>query len=120
MSVSEQIQRQAVVGLPIDRVDGRLKVTGAARYSAEFSLDNLAHAVVVQSTIACGRIKEIDTSAAEAASGVLAVLTHHNAPRLHASPPSFTVGSAPPPPLQDDRIYYNGQHIAVVVAETFE
>jgi len=120
MSISEQIPRQTVMGLPVDRVDGRLKVTGAARYPAEFPLDNLAHAVVVQSTIACGRIKAIDTGAAEAASGVLAVLTHHNAPRLHANPPSFTVGSAPPPPLQDDRIHYNGQHIAVVVAETFE
>jgi xanthine dehydrogenase YagR molybdenum-binding subunit len=120
MSISEQVQRQTVMGLPVDRVDGRLKVTGAARYPAEFPLDNLAHAVVVQSTIACGRIKEIDTSAAEAAPGVLAVLTHHNAPHLHASPPSFTVGSAPPPPLQDDRIHYNGEHIALVVAETLE
>jgi xanthine dehydrogenase YagR molybdenum-binding subunit len=123
MSISEQIQQirqQTVVGLPVDRVDGRLKVTGTARYPAEFPLDNLAHAVVVQSTITCGRIKQIDTSAAAAAPGVLAVLTHHNAPRLHASPPSFTVGSAPPPPLQDDRIYYNGQHIAVIVAETLE
>lgn len=51
---------------------------------------------------------------------MLAVLTHHNAPRLHASPPSFAVGSAPPPPLQDARVSYNGQHVAVVVAETLE
>ena len=120
MIESEQRMQRILVGQPVDRVDGRLKVTGMARYPAEFPMDRLVHAVVVQSTIACGRIKNIDTSAAEAAPGVLAVLTHHNAPRLHASPPSFAVGSALPPPLQDERVYYNGQHVAVVVAETFE
>jgi xanthine dehydrogenase YagR molybdenum-binding subunit len=120
MIQSEQRARQVTVGLPVDRVDGRLKVTGMARYPADFPLERLAHAVVVQSTISRGRITQIDTRSAEAAQGVLAVLTHLNAPRLHFSPPSFTVGSAPPPPLQDEQISYHGQIIAVVVAETLE
>jgi xanthine dehydrogenase YagR molybdenum-binding subunit len=74
----------AVIGQPRDRVDGPLTVTGAARYAAEFAAPNLAHGVLVQSTVANGRIREIDTAAAEAAPGVLGVLTHRNAPRLHA------------------------------------
>ncbi len=115
MSTSEK----KVLGQALDRVDGRLKVTGQARYPAEFPLDNLTHAVLVQGTIASGRIRHIDTSAAEAAPGVRAVLTHRNAPQLNRGPANF-LGSAPPPPLQDDHIYYNGQHVAIVVAETFE
>src|SRR6266516_5037264 len=115
MSTSEK----KVLGQALDRVDGRLKVTGQARYPAEFPLDNLTHAVLVQGTIASGRIRHIDASAAEAAPGVRAVLTHRNAPQLNRVPANF-LGSAPPPPLQDDHIYYNGQHVAIVVAETFE
>src|SRR5713226_6615791 len=76
MSTSEKRQQQSVVGQPLDRVDGRLKVTGRARYPAEVPLANLAHAVLVQSTIASGRIREMDTRPAEAAPGVHAVLTH--------------------------------------------
>ncbi len=119
MSIYEQKSGQTVVGQPLDRVDGRLKVTGIARYPAEFPLEGLVHAVIVQSTIACGRIKSIDASAAEAMPGVVAVFTHHNAPRLQAGPANF-LAAAPPPPLQDDRIHYNGQHVALVVAETLE
>src|SRR5205085_2124869 len=70
------------LGDPIDRVDGRLKVTGAARYAAEFPLANLAHAVLVTSSIPNGRVRQIDTGRAERATGVLAVLTPANAPRL--------------------------------------
>jgi xanthine dehydrogenase YagR molybdenum-binding subunit len=62
------------IGKPLERVDGRLKVTGAARYVAEFPMENLAHAVVVRSTIARGRIQSIDTSAAKKSPGVLAVI----------------------------------------------
>src|SRR5207237_2668693 len=70
------------VGQPLDRTDGMLKVTGEARYAAEFSPPRLAHAVLVQSTIAKGTIVSIDTSAAEATPGVLLILTHRNAPKL--------------------------------------
>jgi xanthine dehydrogenase YagR molybdenum-binding subunit len=71
-----------VTGEPLSRVDGLAKVTGAARYAAEFARPELAHGVIIQSTIAKGRITEIDTSAAERAPGVLAVTTHRNAPEL--------------------------------------
>lgn len=133
------------IGKPLDRVDGRLKVTGAARYAAEFPLKNMAHAVLVQSAIAKGRIQSIDTSAAQKSPGVLAVITHLNAPKL-TSPQSsggdssggdaqVTAANAqsgdgsaggenpfekPVPVLQDDKINFYGQHIGVVVAETLE
>jgi len=71
-----------VVGKPLDRVDGRLKVTGKARYTAEHHLPGLAYGVLVGSTIAEGRIAAIDTAAAEEAPGVIAILTHRNAPAL--------------------------------------
>jgi len=71
------------IGKPVERVDGRLKVTGGARYAAEFKAANLAHGVLVMSTIASGRIRSIDTKAALSAPGVLAVITHENAPRLN-------------------------------------
>jgi xanthine dehydrogenase YagR molybdenum-binding subunit len=96
-----------------------LKVTGAAHYPADFSFPNLAHAVLVQSTVAAGRIRRISTRLAESAPGVLAVITHEIAPRLGRGP-TTSLGVAPPPPLQDDRILHHGQHIAVVVAETPE
>jgi len=111
-----------VVGKPMNRVDGRLKVTGGARYSAEFSLENLVHAVLVPSAIARGRIKSIDTSTAEKSPGVLAILTHLNIPKV-VSMPAFTAGGAVAEsriPLQDANVYYSGQHIGVVIADTLE
>src|SRR5205807_4279676 len=76
----------AVIGQPVSRVDGRQKVTGKARYAAEFEVPGVAHAAVVRSTIANGRIASIDSAAAEHASGVIAVLTNRNAPRLAYRP----------------------------------
>lgn len=120
------------VGKPMNRVDGRLKVTGGARYAAEFPLENMAHAVLIGSTIARGRIKSIDTSAAEKSPGVLAIITHLNAPKLgQSSGNSNTSGeqavegggnpfTKPIPVLQDNTIKYYGQHIGVVIAETLE
>ena len=107
-----------LVGADVDRVDGPSKVTGAARYPADFGFENLAHAVFVQSTVAAGRIRRIATAAAEAAPGVLTVITHRNAPRLARAPGGLGIG--PPAPLQDDRVVHHGQHIAVVVAQTLE
>src|SRR4051812_28185972 len=72
-----------VVGKPIDRVDGRLKVTGRAMYAADFPVQNNAYAVAFQSTIARGKVKSIDSSAAQKHPGVIAVITHENAPKLH-------------------------------------
>jgi xanthine dehydrogenase YagR molybdenum-binding subunit len=105
------------VGAPMDRVDGRLKVTGGARYAAEFSAPRLVHGVLLQSTIASGRIREIDTAAAERAPGVIAIITHRNIPALPRP-------SVPPAgeslPLLNAEIHYSGQNVAVVIAETFE
>ena len=75
-----------IIGDARDRVDGRAKVTGGARYAAEYNLPDLAHAVVVPSTIASGRIKSIDASAALKAPGVLTVITYLNAPKLNQPP----------------------------------
>ena len=107
-----------LVGAGVDRVDGLAKVTGAARYPADFGFADLAHAVLVQSTVATGRIRQLATDRAEASPGVLTVITHRNAPRLARAPGGLGIG--PPAPLQDDRILHHGQHIAVVVAETLE
>jgi xanthine dehydrogenase YagR molybdenum-binding subunit len=107
------------IGKPLSRIDGRLKVTGGARYTADIALVGAAHAAIVHSTIASGRVISIDTSAAERAPGVLVVLTHHNIPRMnpvtwsHLRPQGQTYL-----PLQDDTIHYAGQPIALVVAAT--
>jgi CO/xanthine dehydrogenase Mo-binding subunit len=116
MTTATQIA--GLVGAGVDRVDGPAKVTGEARYPADFGFEELAYTVLVQSTIAAGRIRRIDTAAAEAAPGVLAVITHRNAPRLARAPGGLGVG--PPPPLQHDRIVHHGEHIAMVVALTLE
>jgi xanthine dehydrogenase YagR molybdenum-binding subunit len=110
------------VGQPLDRTDGLLKVTGQARYSAEFQVPRLVHAVLVQSTVPAGRITRVDTHVAQAMSGVLLVMTHENAPRLPnggkpaLEPPAGRVLSL----LQDDQVHYNGQPVALVVGDTLE
>src|SRR5436190_736792 len=111
-----------IVGQPIARVDGRLKVTGGARFAVEWPIDRTAHAVLVGSTIANGTIKSIDTSSAEHAPGVLAVLTYKNAPRMKpvATNPAEGDAAGRRVPLQTPNVYYSNQYIAVVVADTFE
>jgi xanthine dehydrogenase YagR molybdenum-binding subunit len=108
------------IGLPRSRVDGPAKVTGAARYAAEFTAPDLAHGWVVSGAIARGRIKSIDTGAALAVPGVLQVFTHENRPRTARSDRDWQDEVAPPGspfrPLQSDRILYSGQPIALVVA----
>ncbi|HEY1999806.1 xanthine dehydrogenase family protein molybdopterin-binding subunit [Paraburkholderia sp.] len=111
-----------LVGQPMDRTDGLLKVTGEARYAAEFPEARLAHAVLVTSTIASGSIASIDASHAQALPGVLLVMTYQNAPRLpnngHAplAPPAGRQLSL----LQDNQVHYSNQPVAVVVADTLE
>jgi CO/xanthine dehydrogenase Mo-binding subunit len=113
------VQSRPLIGESVDRVDGSLKVRGAAPYPSDFNLPNQTHAAIVQSTVAAGRIARIDTNAAGRAPGVLTVLTHQNAPALVRGPMTG-LGSSPPAPLQDDRILHHGQHIAFVVAGTAE
>jgi xanthine dehydrogenase YagR molybdenum-binding subunit len=116
----------AAIGQPIDRVDGRAKVTGAGRYSAEIALPNMAYAALVGAEMASGRISALDTSDAERADGVLAVLTHRNLPKVAAQPPLFPslFGHAAPGetffPMQDEVLHYAGQPVAMVVADTLE
>jgi len=108
---------------PISRLDGPLKVTGAATYPAEFSVPNLAQAFAVMSAIARGKITAIDSTAAEKAAGVLAVITHLNAPKLPEPPNAQKtqgIRIEQRIPLVDDVISYGGQYVAVVVAETSE
>ena len=111
--------REQIIGDPVHRVDGPLKVTGAAPYPSDFTFPGLTHAVLVQSTIAAGTIRGIDAAKAEAAPGVLAVITYQNAPALVAAPVG-PLGPSAPFPLRDNRIVHRGQHVAVVVARTRE
>ena len=115
----------AVTGKPIDRIDGRLKVTGAAKYAAEFNQPQIAYAFPVRSTVASGTITQVDASAAKKAAGVLHILTTDNAPRLQAidlTEMKKTGGTLAENlvPLQDNRVHYFGQFVALVVAETYE
>lgn len=113
------LQTPASAGAGIDRVDAPLKTTGTAHYPNDFSYPGLVHAALVGSTIAAGRIRAIDASGAQAAPGVLTVITYLTAPRLERGPVTL-LGKSPPAPLQDDRILHHGQHVAVVVADSPE
>jgi xanthine dehydrogenase YagR molybdenum-binding subunit len=111
----------SAIGQPLSRVDGRLKVTGAARYAADIPIADLAHAAIVHSTIANGRTATIDTAAAERAPGVLAVFTYRDMPRMNPTPKPWShlhPHGQSYLPLQDDTIHYAGQPIALVVAAT--
>ena len=108
-----------VVGTTLDRVDGRLKVTGAATYPIDVTIPGLAHAVLVGRTVTSGRIRHIAVDAAERVPGVLAVITHVNAPKL-AHGPITPLGPSPLPPFQSDVVLHYGQHVAMVVADTRE
>ncbi|MBK4738449.1 xanthine dehydrogenase family protein molybdopterin-binding subunit [Noviherbaspirillum pedocola] len=112
-----------IIGAPMDRTDGIAKVTGAARYAAEHPLPNLAYAVLVTSTIPKGRIAGFDAHEARAVPGVIAIMTHENAPKL---PDQTKSGKLMPPIgrvlslLQYDAVHYNNEPVAVVVADSFE
>jgi xanthine dehydrogenase YagR molybdenum-binding subunit len=113
------------IGTPTSRVDGHAKVTGAAKYAGEFNLPDLAYGAVVASTIAKGHIARIDTSEALRVKGVIDVLTHENRPRMAATSAAYKDDVAPEQgspfrPLYDDKILFNGQPIALVLAEEWE
>ena len=117
-------RRHGLIGQPVSRIDGPLKVQGKARFAAEFPMDGMAYAALAFSTIAKGRIATLDTSAAEAARGVVLVMTHRNAPTMKPAPLFGTgpkaAGGSDLPVMQDDSIHWNGEPIAVVLAESQE
>ncbi|QGZ66062.1 xanthine dehydrogenase family protein molybdopterin-binding subunit [Paraburkholderia acidisoli] len=116
--------KHGLIGAAVSRIDGPLKVAGRATFAAEFPLERMTYAALKYSTIARGRIATIDTAAAEAAPGVVLVMTWRNAPRLKPLPPFGTqpkaVGGDDVPVMQDDQVHWNGQPVALVLAETQE
>jgi len=112
-----------LIGDPINRIDGKEKVTGTACYSADIKRSNLAHGVLVMSTIAHGRIRQIDTSAALKVAGVVGVMSHENVPKIGGADKNKNSEQATDRVLhvfQDNQVHYNNQPIALVLAETFE
>lgn len=105
----------SIIGKPLDRIDGILKVTGQARYTADTKQQKLAYAVLVQSTIGSGTITELKLAAAEKVPGVLAIITHNNAPKVQKPKTSNPLLL-----LQDNIIRHAGQNIAVVVADSLQ
>ena len=117
-------QKHGLIGAPISRIDGPLKVAGQARFAAEITIEGMTYAALQYATIAKGRIADVDTAAAEAAPGVVLVMTYRNAPRLKPTPPFMSsakaAGGDDVPVMQDDRIHWNGQPVALVLADTLE
>jgi xanthine dehydrogenase YagR molybdenum-binding subunit len=117
-------RKHGPVGAQVPRIDGPLKVRGAARFAGEVPMEGMVYAALAYSTIPKGRIAALDTSASESASGVVLVMTHRNAPHMN-KPPAFGTGAKAMagddlPVMQDDRINWNGQPIALVLAQTHE
>jgi xanthine dehydrogenase YagR molybdenum-binding subunit len=113
------------IGQDVSRVDGPAKVTGAARYSGEIALPDLAYAQIVGAGVASGRITSIDTAQAERAEGVAGILTHRNMPKVNNVSLLPSLLGAPAPgetffPMQDDVIHYAGQPVVIVVADSLE
>jgi xanthine dehydrogenase YagR molybdenum-binding subunit len=117
-------RKHGPVGAQVSRIDGPLKVRGTARFAAEVPMEGMAYAALAYSTIPKGRIATLDTSAAESAPGVVLVMTHRNAPRMNQPPGFLTAAKAASgddlPVMQDDRVHWNGQPVALVLAHTHE
>ena len=118
------IAAPGIIGQSVSRLDGPQKVTGSAPFSAEFLMEGMAFAALAYSTIAKGRIAELDTAEAERAPGVVLVMSHRNAPKMNPPPLFMSAAKAAAgdclPVMQDDHVAWNGQPIALVLAETQE
>ncbi|HEY2655971.1 MAG TPA: xanthine dehydrogenase family protein molybdopterin-binding subunit, partial [Solirubrobacteraceae bacterium] len=116
--------KHGLMGAQVSRLDGPLKVQGAARFAAEYVMDGMVYAALRYSTVARGRITTLETAAAEAADGVVLVMTYRNAPRMQPPPLFLTgpkaAGGADLPVMQDPSIHWNGEPVALVLAETQE
>lgn len=112
------------IGKETSRVEGAAKVTGKAKYAAEFPVTNLAHGYLVMSTIAKGSIDSIDTAEAAKQTGVIKIITHENAPKLaftdKRDKDQLAPEGEPFRPFYTDKILFNMQPIALVIADTFE
>lgn len=109
----------SIIGAALPRIDGPLKTTGSAKYAADYNFPGMVYAVPVRATIASGRVRRIDASAAEALPGVLLVMHHGKVMPLYRNA-SGGRNSENRPPFEDDVVSYWGQYVAAVVAETFE
>jgi len=109
----------AIIGASVPRVDGPLKTTGTALYAGDYNFPRMVYAVPVCSTIANGKIRSIDTSAAEKLPGVVLILHHGNIRGIYRNAPGSGRASENRPPLSDDTVSYWGQYVALAVAETF-
>ena len=122
---SETTENQvlSIVGRPIPRVDGPLKVSGTATYTSDHNFPGMLYAVPVPSTIAKGSIATLDTSAAEKMPGVRAVFHRENIGHFFRVPPNVDfsiVIDERRPPFEDDTVRYYGQYVAVAVADSLE
>ncbi len=118
------MRKHGLIGASVSRVDGPLKVAGRARFAAEVAFDDMVYAALAYSVIARGRIATLDTAEAETAPGVMLVMTYRNAPRMKAPPVMMSkpkaAGSSDLPIMQDAEIHWNGQPVALVLADTQE
>lgn len=119
---TQESSAHSIIGTAVPRVDGRLKTTGGAMYSADYHFPGMVYLVPVSSPIGKGKITKLDASEAEKMPGVLRVMYHGNAPALYRPVPGDpdAIIDESRPPFEDETIYYGGQYVAAVVAETFE
>ena len=112
------------IGRPTNRVEGELKVTGRAQYAAEYPAPDLLYGVIVSATVAAGRITNLEVAEASAVAGVVRIFTHENRGKAAWLDRKWRDEVAPPGhpfrPLHSDRILFDGQPIALVVADSFE
>ncbi|RYE10929.1 MAG: xanthine dehydrogenase family protein molybdopterin-binding subunit, partial [Sphingobacteriaceae bacterium] len=123
--MTENSTIKTAIGQPISRVEAKEKVTGSAKYAAEYVFKDISYGVVITSTITKGRILKIDSKSAEKLPGVLSVISHLNAPDV----PGYDKNPASEIPIfsrkefklfQDDQVHFNLQPVAMVVADTLE
>jgi xanthine dehydrogenase YagR molybdenum-binding subunit len=112
-----------VIGKPVTRVDGRTKVTGKARYAADFNQPGQLYAVIVSATVGLGRVTGIESADVEGMPGLVALITHRNAPKLAYLPHKAVIDPGVGERLhvlQDDSVRFYGQPVAIVVADSLD
>src|SRR5438309_7767227 len=123
MPTTQETATASPIGRKTPRVDGPLKVSGAAQYASDYHFPGLLYAVPVEATIANGRVTKIDTVTAEKMPGVRAIFHQENIGKISRSVlgPGFAgVTDERRPPFEDDVVRYYGQYVALAVGDTFE